>query len=118
MYWRNIILLEIKSVYNKKFLENQIQSYSDEAAVFLDKGITKPASDCTCLAVIKIDSALKKEENHYPQAFSKECKYIQKEVIRHIIEDIEDFLATLTKNRLRVNIVVWFLKGQFLKCIV
>ena len=89
-------------------METQIQSYSDEAAVFLDKGITKPASDCTCLAVIK------KGENHYPQAFSKECKYIQKEVIRHIIEDIEDFLATLTKNRLRVNIVVWFLKGQFL----
>ena len=39
------------------------------------------------LAVVMIDSALKKDENYYPQVILKECKYIEKEVIRHITED-------------------------------
>ena len=43
----------------------------------------------TCLAVISLDSALKKDENYYPQVFLKECKYIDKKVIRHIIDDLE-----------------------------
>ena len=51
----------------------------------------KTGSNHTCLAVIRIDSALKKEGSYYPQVFLKECKYIVKEqkVIRHISEDIE-----------------------------
>ena len=32
----------------------------------------------TCLAVITVDSSLKKDENYYPQVFLKECKYIEK----------------------------------------
>ena len=31
-----------------------------------------------CLAVIGLDSALKEDENYYPQMFLKECKYIEK----------------------------------------
>ena len=27
----------------------------------------------TCLAVISLDSALKKDDNYYPQVFLKEC---------------------------------------------
>ena len=47
--------------------------------------------DCNhnCLAVIILDSALKKDENYYHLVFLKECKYIKKKVIRHIIEDLE-----------------------------
>ena len=33
--------------------------------------MVKVVSDYTCLAVIKIDSALKKDENYYPQVFLK-----------------------------------------------
>ena len=44
-------------------------------------------SNHTCLAVIDFDSALKKDENYYPQVFLKECKYIKKKVIRYIIDD-------------------------------
>ena len=40
-----------------------------------------------CLAVITIDFALKKEENYYPQVFLNECKYMEKEMIRHTIKD-------------------------------
>ena len=47
--------------------------------------------DCNhnCLAVISLDSALKKDKNYYRPVFLKECKYIKKKVIRHIIEDLE-----------------------------
>ena len=49
----------------------------------------KVGSNHTCLAVVMIDSALKREENYYLQVFLKEGKYIEKEVIRHITGDIE-----------------------------
>ena len=35
-------------------------------------------SSHTCLAVISLDSALKKYENYYLQVFLKEYKYIEK----------------------------------------
>ena len=43
-----------------------------------DKNITKVHSNNTCLAVISLDSSLKKDENYYPQVFLKWCKYIEK----------------------------------------
>ena len=54
-----------------------------------DKEIPKVDSDNNCLTANNLDSALKKDENYYPQVFLKECKYIKKKVIRHIIDDIE-----------------------------
>ena len=47
-------------------------------AGFYDKEIPKVVSNYTCLAVISLDSILKKDENYYPQVFLKECKYIEK----------------------------------------
>ena len=51
-------------------------------------------SNHTCLAVISLDSALEKDENYYPQVFSKECKYIEKKVIRHINDNLSDFSSS------------------------
>ena len=48
----------------------------------------KAGSNYACLAVMTIDSALKRYENYYLQEFLKECKYIKKEMIRHITEDL------------------------------
>ena len=42
-------------------------------------------SNHTCLAVISLNSALKKDDNYYPLAFLKECKYIEKKVVTHIM---------------------------------
>ena len=56
--------------------------------IFMIKKIPKVDSNHTCLAVIRLDSALKKDENYYPQVFLKECKYIKK-VTRHITYGIE-----------------------------
>ena len=65
-----------KPVYNKEFLKTKIKSHDDEVTDFYNKEITKADSNHTCLAVINLDSALKKDDNYYPQGFLKECKYI------------------------------------------
>ena len=43
----------------------------------------------TCLAVISLDSTLRKDENYYLQVILKERNNIDNEVIRHITEDVE-----------------------------
>ena len=43
--------------------------YGDEVTNFYNKEIPKVDSNHTCLAVISLDSALKKDENYYTQAF-------------------------------------------------
>ena len=42
---------------------------------------------------------IKKDDNYYPQVFLKECKYIEKKVIRHINDDLSDPMS-LIKNKL------------------
>ena len=65
-------------------MKTKIKSHGDEVTDFYDKEIPKVDSNYICLAVISFDSALKKDENYYPQVFLKECKYIKKKIIRHI----------------------------------
>ena len=49
-------VFDSEAVYNKNFLKTKIKSYGDEVKV---------DSNHTCLAVISLDSALKKDENYY-----------------------------------------------------
>ena len=65
---------------------------------FHNKEMPKAGSKYTCLAVISVDSALEKDENYYPQAFLKERKCIDKEVIKHITEDKEIFSSDSDKE--------------------
>ena len=78
-----------KHVYKKNILKIKIRSFGDEATSFFNKEIRKVNSNHTCLAVISLDSALKKNENYHLQLFSKVCKHIEKKVIRHNIDDLE-----------------------------
>ena len=48
-------------------------------------------SNHTCLAVISLDSAVKKDDNYYPQVFLKKCKYIKKNIVRYINYNLSDF---------------------------
>ena len=48
-------------------------------------------SNYTYLVVISLDSSLKKEENYFAQVFLKECKCIEKNVIRYINDNLSDF---------------------------
>ena len=76
-------------VYNQEFLKIKIKSDGDEVTDFYEKEVLTVDSNHTFLAVISLDSALKKDENYHPQVFLKECKYIEKKVMRQIIDDLE-----------------------------
>ena len=67
--------LHSKPVCNKNFWKTKIKPYDDKVTNFYDKEILKVISNHTCLAVISLDSALKKDKNYYPQGFLKDCKY-------------------------------------------
>ena len=70
--------LDSELVQNKDFLKTKIKSHGDKVTDFYDKKFPKVDSNHTCLAVISLDSSLKKDENYYPQVFLKECKYIER----------------------------------------
>ena len=78
-------------VYNKDYLKTKIKSHGDEVTDFYDKKIPNLGSNDTCLAVISLYSALKKDDNWYPQVFLKECKYIKKKVFMYIHVKLSDF---------------------------
>ena len=80
-----------KLVYNKEYLKTKIKSNGDENTDFYDQKIPNVNSNHTCLAVINLDSALKRDDNYYLQVFLKECKYIEKKIVRHIHDNLSDF---------------------------
>ena len=65
--------------YIRKILKTKRKAYGNEAADFDSKEIPKMGSNQNCLAVIRLDSALKKDKNYHSQVFLKEYKYIAKE---------------------------------------
>ena len=65
-------------VYNKSFLKAKIKLRGIEVTDFYDKKIPKVDSNHNCLAVICLDSALKKDDNYYTQVYLKECNTLQK----------------------------------------
>ena len=64
-------------------MKTKIKSHGDILIDFYDKSVPMVDPNHTCLSIISLDSALKKGENYYPQVFLKECKYIEKKVVRH-----------------------------------
>ena len=74
----------IASLSTIKNLKTKIKSHGDEVTDFYNKEVPKVDSNHTCLTVFSLDSALKKDDNYYSQVFLKECKYIEKKVVRQI----------------------------------
>ena len=58
-------------------MKTKIKSHGNEVIDFCDKKIPKVDSDHTCLAVVSLDSALKKDDSYDPEMFLKECQYIE-----------------------------------------
>ena len=50
-----------KLVYNKEFWKTKIKSHGNKVTDFYYKKVLKEGSNYTCLAVITLDSALKKK---------------------------------------------------------
>ena len=92
-------------VYNKEFLKTKTKSHGDEVTDFYDKKISAIDSNHNCLAVISLDSALKKDDKYYVQVFLKGCKYIEKKIFRHIHDNLSDFSYSdeSMKNRLKLS---------------
>ena len=72
-------------------MKTKIKSHGNEVTDSYDNKILNLDSNYTYLAVISLDSALKKHHNYYPQYFFKECKYIEKKEVRHIHDNLSDF---------------------------
>ena len=85
-------------VYNKNYLKTKAKSHCDEVTNFYDKKIPKLDTNHTCLAVISLDSVLKKDDNYYPQVFLKEFKYIEKKVIRRVHDNLSDFSCSSNES--------------------
>ena len=78
---------KIKSDEVTDFHDNKFQRWTH--GDFHDKKFQR--WNHTCLTVISFGSALKKDGNFYPQVFSKECNYIEKKVVGHIHDNLNDF---------------------------
>ena len=63
-------------------MKTKIKSHGYEGADFYNKEIPKVKSNHACLAVIALDSALKKDENYYPLVFLKEIVYTLRNTLR------------------------------------
>ena len=75
-------------------MKTKIKSHSVEVTDFYNKKIPLVDSNHTCLAVISLDSAPKKDDNYYLQVFIKESKYIEKKVIRQINDNLSNFSSS------------------------
>ena len=71
-------------------MKTTIKYHGDEVTEFYNKEIPTVDSNHTCLVVISLDSALKKDENYYPQVSLKECKYTEKKAVRHTHDNLID----------------------------
>ena len=72
-------------------MKTKIECYDDEVTDFHNEKIPKLDSNHTCLAAVGLDSALKKDGSYYTRVFLKECKYIKKKLVRHILDSLSDF---------------------------
>ena len=76
------------------FLKNKINPYIDEITYFYDEETPKVYSNHTCLILISLYSTLRKDENYFLQVFLREIKYIEKKLIRHANDILNDFFSS------------------------
>ena len=71
--------LDSQPDYNKNYIKTKLKTYNDKVnTVFSDNEIRKEKFHFSCIAAICIDSALKLNEQNYPQVYLEQCKYRQK----------------------------------------
>ena len=59
-------------------MKTKIKSYGDEATVFHDKEVPKVGSNHTCLAIISLDSTLKKMKTIVCKCFYKNANTLKR----------------------------------------
>ena len=81
----------------------------------MDKKVPKVDFNHTCLAVITLGCALKKDKSYYLKVFSK-CVNTLKNVIRHINNDLSYSCSSDESDEKELS-GYCFLRKQFGKCI-
>ena len=71
-------------------MKTKVISHGDKIKDCYNKEISKVNSNHTCVAVISLDFALKKDESYYPQVLLKNCKYIDKNIIKQL-DNLSEF---------------------------
>ena len=85
-------IYESKILWTYFWIENDnLLKNGDKVKDFCNRKIPKLDFNGSCLAVISLDSSLKKDGNYYPQVFLKECTCIEKKVVTHIDDNLSDF---------------------------
>ena len=103
---KNNLIVSLSTI--KNFLKTKVKHHGDEVTDFYDRKIPKVDYNHTCLAVISLDSPLKKDENYYLYVFLKECKNIEKKVIRNINGILSDFSFPVDVINNRLEILISF----------
>ena len=75
-------------------MKTKIKSHGDRVTDFYGKNLPKVDSNHTCLAALTLGSSLKEDDNYYPLAFLKVCKYIEKKAIRHNSDKLSDIASS------------------------
>ena len=86
-------------------MKTKIKSHDDEVTDFYGKNVLRIDSNHTCLAVIILNSALKKDDSYYPQVFLMDIE-IERKVVTHIHDNRSAFLIflmSLMKYRLKLS---------------
>ena len=86
-------------------MKTKIKSHGKKGKDFYGKETPKLDSNHTCLARIILDSSLKKNDNHCHQMFLKECKYLEKNVIRYIRDSLSDFTSDDEENIKAIRLI-------------
>ena len=72
-------------------MKTKIKPNGDNVANIYEKKFPKVDSNHNFLTVISLDSSLNKDDSCYPQVFLKKSRYIEKKVVRHIHDNLNDF---------------------------
>ena len=66
-----------KPVYDEKYIKGRVKKFNGVVnTIFWNDKIPKENVQCTCIAVINIDSSvMKMDKKNYPQVYLEECKY-------------------------------------------
>ena len=84
-----------------KYIKTEIKIYTDSIITnFHDKEMSKGKAPCKCLSITMIDSVIKANKKHYPQALLEECKYIQEKIKteNYINKDLENSKSDSESN--------------------
>ena len=84
-----------------KYIKTIIKVYAGSMITnFHNKKMPKEKAPFKCLSIIMLDSVVKANKKHYPQAFLEECKFAQEKIKteNYIDEDLEKIESDSDSN--------------------